>query len=103
LPLFARDGGFIAGGYAPDLDQHRELRDESRRMMANLQARYADESGIPSLKIRHNNVLGYYIELSPTHAPKLDAGPAAKFIHRQTLAGAVRFTTVELSDLETRI
>jgi DNA mismatch repair protein MutS len=103
LPLFARDGGFIAAGYAPDLDQHRALRDESRRLIANLQARYAEETGIQSLKIRHNNVLGYYIELTPLHAPKLDAGPGGRFIHRQTLASAVRFTTVELADLETRI
>ncbi len=103
LPLFARDGGFIAAGYVSALDEHRALRDESRRMMAELQARYADESGIPSLKIRHNNVLGYYIELTPTHATKLDSGPGSRFIHRQTLASAVRYTTVELAELETRI
>jgi DNA mismatch repair protein MutS len=103
LPLFARDGGFVAAGYAPDLDQQRALRDESRRLIANLQARYAAETGIQQLKIRHNNVLGYYIELTPQHAPRLDAGPGGMFIHRQTLAGAVRFSTVELADLETRI
>jgi DNA mismatch repair protein MutS len=103
LPLFARDGGFIAPGFAADLDEFRALRDESRRMMANLQARYVEETGIASLKIRHNNVLGYYIELSPTHAPRLASGPGQRFIHRQTLASAVRFTTVELSELEIRI
>jgi DNA mismatch repair protein MutS len=103
LPLLARDGGFIVAGADPELDELRALRDESRRMIAGLQARYVTETELPTLKIRHNNVLGYYIELSPLHAPKLDIGPGSRFIHRQTLASAVRFTTVELADLETRI
>jgi DNA mismatch repair protein MutS len=95
LPLNARDGGFIATGYAAQLDELRQLRDESRRLIANLEARYRKETGIGSLKIRHNNVLGYFVEVTPTHADKL----AEPFIHRQTLAGAVRFSTVELADL----
>src|SRR5271166_1660546 len=82
LPLFARDGGFIAEGYSDELDEWRGLRDESRRMIAALQARYAGETAIGALKIRHNNVIGYYIEVSANHAGKL--GP--KFIHRQTMA-----------------
>jgi DNA mismatch repair protein MutS len=100
LPLQARDGGFIAAGYSAELDELRLLRDDSRRMLAALQARYAGETGVASLKIRHNNVLGYYIEVGPSHASKL-APPA--FIHRQTLASAVRFTTVELGEIESRI
>jgi DNA mismatch repair protein MutS len=103
LPLFARDGGFIAAGYAFELDEWRQLRDESRRTMAALQARYAEATGIATLKIRHNNVLGYYIEVTPAHAGKLDSGPGGLFIHRQTMANAMRFTTVELSEIETRI
>ncbi len=103
LPLHARDGGFVAAGYDGELDEHRRLRDESRRLIAELQARYAEETGLAGLKIRHNNVLGYYIELSPALAPRLEAGPGGRFIHRQTLASAVRFTTVELADLESRI
>ncbi|WP_229743889.1 DNA mismatch repair protein MutS [Aliidongia dinghuensis] len=103
LPLLARDGGFIAAGYSAELDEWRSLRDESRRMMAALQARYAEETGVASLKIRHNNVLGYYIEVTPTHASKLDYGAGGRFIHRQTMANAMRFTTVELSEIETRI
>src|SRR5215472_9783445 len=99
LPLFARDGGFIAAGYSAELDEWRGLRDESRRMIAALQARYAAESGVAALKIRHNNVIGYYIEVSANHAGKL--GPA--FIHRQTMAGVQRYTTAELADLETKI
>ncbi len=99
LPLFARDGGFIAAGYSDELDAWRRLRDESRRTIAALQARYAAETAIAALKIRHNNVIGYYVEVSASHAGKL--GP--EFIHRQTMAGAQRYTTVELADLETRI
>src|SRR5271156_3864806 len=99
LPLFARDGGFVASGYSDQLDEWRGLRDESRRMIAALQARYAGETAIGALKIRHNNVIGYYIEVSANHAGKL--GP--EFIHRQTMAGAQRYTTDELADLETKI
>src|SRR5882724_4597051 len=73
-------------------------------MMAALQARYAEETGVASLKIRHNNVLGYYIEVTPQHAGKLTAeGSGGHFIHRQTMASAMRFTTVELSEIESRI
>jgi DNA mismatch repair protein MutS len=99
LPLFARDGGFIAAGYSDELDEWRRLRDESRRTIAALQARYAAETAVAALKIRHNNVIGYYIEVSANHAAKL--GP--EFIHRQTMAGAQRYTTTELAELETRI
>ncbi len=108
LPLLARDGGFIASGYDADLDELRTLRDASRKLIAGLQSKYADVSGVASLKIRHNNVLGYYIEVAAKHGERLveDARgetPAAIFIHRQTMANAMRFTTVELSELEDRI
>ena len=102
LPLFARDGGFIAPGYLPELDQLRELRDDSRRAIAALQARYAEASRIASLRIRHNNVIGYYVEVS---AAVNDCGGklGPDFIHRQTMAGAQRYTTAELAELESRI
>jgi DNA mismatch repair protein MutS len=104
LPLLKRDGGFVRTGYEAALDEARRLRDESRRVVAALQARYADTTGIRSLKIRHNNVLGYFIEVSAQHGEKLLGPPAnATFIHRQTLAGQVRFSTTELGDLEARI
>jgi DNA mismatch repair protein MutS len=99
LPLFARDGGFIAAAYAFELDELRELRDQSRRTIAALQARYAEETGVASLRIRHNNVIGYYIEVSAANAGKLGAG----YIHRQTMAGAMRFTTTDLAELESKI
>jgi DNA mismatch repair protein MutS len=103
LPLLGRDGGFIAEGYLAELDEHRRLRDESRQLIAALQLTYVEQTGIPSLKIRHNNVLGYFIETTPTHADKVNIGPDSPFIHRQTLASAVRFTTVELGELESNI
>ena len=104
LPAFKRDGGFIQGGYHPALDDARALRDESRRVIASLQARYAQESDIRSLKIRHNNVLGYFVDVTAQHAEKLLTPPLnARFIHRQTLAGQTRFTTTELGELEAKI
>lgn len=104
LPVLTRDGGFIAGGYAPQLDELKTLRDESRRHIANLQADYIQKTGINTLKIRHNNILGYYAEVTASHADKLmQAREDNIFIHRQTLANAARFSTVELSDLERRI
>ena len=103
-PLLARDGGFIAQGYDVELDETRQLRDEGRGVIARMQAQYIDETGIASLKIKHNNVLGYFIETTATHAERMLAPPlSARFIHRQTTANQVRFTTLELSQLETRI
>ncbi len=103
-PVLARDGGFIAPGFDEELDEARSLRDEGRGVIAAMQAEYAEEAGIPGLKIKHNNVLGYFIETTATHAKKMLAEPLSQtFIHRQTTASAVRFTTVPLSELETRI
>ena len=99
LPSQTRDGGFIAAAHSPELDQLRLMRDDSRRLIAELEARYAVETGIATLRIRHNNVLGYYVEVTAANAPKL----GAPFIHRQTMANAMRFTTVELSELEAKI
>ena len=71
LPLYARDGGFIAPHFAPDFDDLRELRDESRRLIAGLQDKYAADTDIQNLKIKHNNVLGYFIEVTARHADAL--------------------------------
>ena len=103
-PLLARDGGFIAPGYDEELDQARRLRDEGRGVIAAMQADFIAQTGIQSLKIKHNNVLGYFIETTSTHAERMLSPPLSEtFIHRQTTAGQVRFTTVELSEMETRI
>ncbi|MFO1097435.1 MAG: DNA mismatch repair protein MutS [Xanthobacteraceae bacterium] len=104
LPYFKRDGGFVRAGYDTALDETRALRDEARRVIAALQARYAEATGIRSLKIRHNNVLGYFVDVTAQHGDKLMSAPHnATFIHRQTTAGQVRFTTTELSELEAKI
>ena len=98
-PPSIRDGGVIARGYDAALDEVVELRDHSRRLIGELEARYRTETGVNALKVRHNNVLGYYVEVPPPRAEALTEA----FIHRQTLASAVRYTTVELGELEARI
>jgi DNA mismatch repair protein MutS len=104
LPHLKRDGGFVRDGFDAALDEARALRDESRRVIAALQARYADATSVRALKIRHNNVLGYFVEVTAQHGERLMAPPLnATFIHRQTLAGQVRFTTTELGALEAKI
>ena len=100
-PFFARDGGFIKKGAHPPLDEARSLRDESKRVIAALESRYRKSTETASLKIRHNAVLGYFIEVSATHSDKLMGD--AEFRHRQTMAGALRFSSDELGDLASRI
>lgn len=100
-PFFARDGGFIKKNAHPPLDEARSLRDESKRVIAELESRYRNSTGVGSLKIRHNAVLGYYVEVTVTHAEKLMG--VAEFRHRQTMAGALRFSSDELTDIESRI
>jgi DNA mismatch repair protein MutS len=104
LPLIKRDGGFVREHYEAALDEARNLRDASRLVVAAMQARYADDTGIKGLKIRHNNVLGYFVEVTTQHGDKLMVPPLnATFIHRQTLAGQTRFTTSELGEIEAKI
>lgn len=100
-PLMARDGGFVAEGWMSELDEARKLRDESRRVVAGLQQTYAEDTGVSSLKIKHNNVLGYFVEVTAKNADGLME--SERFIHRQTMANAVRFTTTELAELEAKI
>ena len=103
-PLFARDGGFVAAGYDAELDETRRLRDEGRGVIAAMQAEYIQQTGVQSLKIKHNNVLGYFIETTATHAEKMLAPQLSNsFIHRQTTANQVRFTTLPLNEIETKI
>ncbi len=105
LPLLRRDGNFVRSGYDAELDEVRALRDESRRVIAGMERDLIEETGIRSLKIRHNNILGYYIEVTANHHATLAGTDEAKarFIHRQTMANAMRFTTTELAELETKI
>jgi DNA mismatch repair protein MutS len=104
LPLLARDGGFIAPGYDGELDQSRKLRDDTRGVIAGLQARYSEVTGLKNLKIKHNNILGYFVEVPQAQADGLkDATGEITFFHRQTMAGAMRFSTAELASLEQKI
>jgi DNA mismatch repair protein MutS len=104
LPLLARDGGFIRSGFHANLDEARALRDESRRIIAALQNRYGEETGIKALKIKHNGVLGFHIDVPAAHGDKLMRAPHdGVFIHRQTLASSVRFSSAELAELAGQI
>ncbi len=103
-PLLVRDGGFIAPGFDGGLDEARQLRDEGRGVIARMQGEFIKQTGIQSLKIKHNNVLGYFIEVTSTHADRMLAPPLNDhFKHRQTTANQLRFTTIALTEMETRI
>jgi len=103
LPLLARDGGFVAKGYSNDLDKVIEFRDESRQLIVRLQSEYIKLTGLRKLKISHNNVLGYFVEITSRNVSKMPNGPDSPFIHRQSLINSARYSTVELSELESQI
>ena len=103
-PNLVRDGGFVAVGFEPTLDEQRTLRDESRRLIAELERVYRDKTAINSLKIRHNNVLGYFVEVPASRGEKLMSPPLSEtYIHRQTMAGSIRFNTAELADFAAKV
>ncbi len=104
LPVQAREGGFVAAGYDPALDETRSLKEDARGVIARLEAEYSRETGISGLRIKHNNVLGYFIEVNARHGEAMMKPPlAATFIHRQTMANAMRFSTTQLNELEAKI
>ena len=104
LPLDRRNGGFVRAGYSSDIDEARALRDENRRVIASLQARYCELVGSKQLKIKHNNFLGYFIEVAPALGERLLRPPFDEaFRHRQTMAEAMRFSTPELAKLDADI
>ena len=101
LPLLARDGGFIREGYSASLDEIRRIKNDSHKLIVDLQTKYSEITSIPNLKIKFNNVIGYFIEVPSKFAPQLLEDKT--FIHRQSVLNASRFTTVELSELENKI
>jgi len=101
-PTERGQGGYIAEGYDHALDELRRISGDARRAIAALEAKYRDQTGITALKIRHNGVLGYFVEVPARHADALMA-PGSDFTHRQTMAGAVRFNAVALHEEATRI
>ncbi|MGZ5822662.1 MAG: DNA mismatch repair protein MutS, partial [Hyphomicrobium sp.] len=103
-PHLRRDGGFVREGFKSELDEARRLKEDSRGVMAGLEATYIERTGVKSLKVRHNNILGFYIEVTQANAkPLLEGKLAGEFRHRQTMANAVRFSTPELIETEGRI
>jgi DNA mismatch repair protein MutS len=104
LPLLKRDGGFIRAGFDPNLDELRDLQQDSRRFIAALQARYATETGCRTLRVKHNHMIGYFVEVPQNIGEDLLREPwKDTFVHRQTMAGAMRFSTMELGELESKI
>ncbi|GJD68554.1 DNA mismatch repair protein MutS [Methylobacterium gnaphalii] len=103
LPLSRRDGNFVRSGYRAEIDEMRELGRDSRKVIAALQARYAEESGCRTLRIKHNNVLGFYIEVPQQVGEACLKGLMKDFVHRQTMVDAMRFTSVELGELESKV
>jgi DNA mismatch repair protein MutS len=101
-PTERAQGGFIAEGYDAALDDLRRTSGNARRAIAALETRYRDQTGVPGLKIRHNGVLGYFIEVPARSADPLMA-PDSGFTHRQTMAGAVRFNSLVLHEEANRI
>ncbi len=101
-PTERGQGGFIAEGYDHALDELRRISGDARRAIAALEAKYRDQTGIAALKIRHNGVLGYFIEVPAARADALMA-PDSGFTHRQTMAGAVRFNALALHEEASRI
>lgn len=103
-PHLKRDGGFVRAGYRDALDSARRLRDDSRQVIATLESKYTESTGVKTLKIRHNNILGYFVEVTALNAKALTSPPHdGTFRHRQSMANAMRFTTTELAETEGRI
>ncbi len=104
LPVFKRDGNFIASGYSAELDQQRDYRDSAQKLILDLQQRYIEQTGIKTLKVKHNNILGYFIEVGVQYAERMRSGSLTQiFFHRQTLANQARFSTNELNEIQGRI
>ncbi|MEJ7932650.1 DNA mismatch repair protein MutS [Sphingobium sp. AN558] len=101
-PTETASGGYIADGYDAALDELRRLGGDGRRAIATLEARYREQTGIAALKIRHNGVLGYHVEV-PARAADALMGPDSGFTHRQTLAGVVRFNSIDLHEQASRV
>ena len=101
LPLLSRDGNFIKEGYSPALDEIKAIREDSHKIILNYQSKYSDSTKIPNLKIKYNNVIGYFIEVPTKFATQMLEDKF--FIHRQSVLNAARFTTVELTELENKI
>jgi DNA mismatch repair protein MutS len=103
-PHLKRDGGFVRPGYREALDTARRMKDDSRQVIAALEAKYIELTGVKTLKIRHNNILGYFLEVTALNAKALTAPPLDDlFRHRQSMANAMRFTTPEIAETEGRI
>lgn len=99
-PMLARDGNFVRFDLCPDIAELLELKLKADDKISELQEKYRQETGVSNLRIKSTNILGYYIEVASQHADKIDKG---RFIHRQTLANAMRFVTDELLEMQDKL
>ena len=98
-PLTLREGGIIRDGFNTSLDQLRSGASEGKEWIAQLQQREIEKTGIPSLKVRFNNVFGYFIEITKTHLDKVPA----QYVRKQTIANGERYITDELKQMEDKV
>jgi DNA mismatch repair protein MutS len=98
-PMAIKEGGMIREGYRPELDELKSASTQGKEWLARLQAKEQERTGIKSLKIRYNQVFGYYIEITKTN---LDSVPD-DYIRKQTLVNAERYITPELKEMEGKI
>jgi DNA mismatch repair protein MutS len=98
-PMLIRDGGVIASGYDPELDELRALSSNADQFLIDLETRERERSGINTLKVNYNRVHGYYIELSRIHSEQVPD----TYIRRQTLKNVERYITPELKDFEDKV
>ncbi|MFV9875006.1 MAG: DNA mismatch repair protein MutS [Rickettsiales endosymbiont of Dermacentor nuttalli] len=100
VPYLTREGGFVKMGYNATIDELQEMQSTREYYLGELREAYRNETGVLNLRIEQNNIIGYYIEVSPQQSSKITA---EKFIHKQTLASGVRYITEELKELETKL
>ena len=98
-PISIKDGGFVKSGYNKDVDKFRVAKKEGKQWIANLQEKEREKTGIKNLKIKNNNVFGYFIDVTNSY---LDMVPDY-YIRKQTLTNSERFFTTELKDMENTI
>ena len=100
MPANLKGGGFVRSGYNAQLDSLYDLQKNAKKNLDVLRDKYRNSTGVSNLKVSHNNVIGYFVEVSPSNANKI---PDDVFEHRQTLGSSVRYTTVELRELESNL
>ncbi len=99
LPNHLRDGGYIQKGFSPELDNFMQYRHDGEHYIRKLEYQYREEMGYDGLKIKHNNIIGHFIEINSKFAQNIPS----HFDHKQTLSGLARYNTPQLQELAQKI